>query len=420
MILPAFPGQGLEWGNVYSYQFSRLQSQPRPAIETHMPLSIQPVRTAAEFDVFLKFPWKVNRGDPHWVPPLLDSRRERLDPLRNPFWKTVERELWLAFDGQERLGTLAAFWPKSNPPGGIGDFGFFDSVNDPAVSRALLETGADWLRARGAGSMRGPYNPSLNDEPGILVEGFGTRPAVMQAHNPPYYPALLEAAGFAYQNDMLARICSIGPEIRTAEQVLPSRLSAVARRAAQRPDLSVRRLDLKRWKEEICLACDLYNRALAQVVDFIPIPQEEFDSLAEGFRPILQPDLALIAMLGSKPVGYVLALPDINEAFQPLNGRLGPLNLLRLWWGSKRLKRVCFKILVILPEVQGRGIEAVLARELGRSILNHHFQEVDMSLTGDDNPQSSRFQEHLGFKVYRRYRIYQKELTHEPDRAASA
>jgi GNAT superfamily N-acetyltransferase len=375
-----------------------------------MPLTIQPVRTAAEFDIFLHFPWKVNHADPFWVPPLLDSRRERLDPQRNPFWETVERELWLAWNGSEPLGTLAAFWPKANLPAGIGSFGFFESVNDLAVSRSLLETGADWLRSRGAGSLRGPYNPTLNDEPGILVEGFAARPAIMQAHNPSYYPNLLEASGFRYQNDLLARRAQFRPGVEKVEEILPPRLNAVALRAAQRPDLVVRKLDMSRWKAEICLACELYNLALARLPDFAPIPQAEFNSLAEGFRPILEPDLALFAMVGSKPVGYVLAVPDINEAFQPLDGRLGPVNLLRLWWLSKRLQRVCFKILVILPDYQGRGIEAVLIRELGRSILKHRFKEVDMSLTGDDNLQSSRFQEHLSFQVYRRYRVYQKDL----------
>jgi GNAT superfamily N-acetyltransferase len=375
-----------------------------------MSLAIQPVRSAADYDIFLRFPWKVNLGDPNWVPPLLDARRERLDPLRNPFWETVERELWLAWDGPEPVGTLAAFWPKANLPGGIGNFGFFESVDDAVVSRVLLDAGATWLRSRGAGSLRGPNNPSPNDEPGVLVEGFSTRPAILQAHNPVYYPALLETSGFRYQNDLLARIAQIQPGIKTVEQILPPRLNAVALRAAQRPDLSVRKLDLRRWEEEICLACELYNRALAHLPDFIPIPQAEFDSLAASFRPILEPDLALFASIGSKPVGYVLAVPDINEALQPLNGRLGPFNLLRLWWLSKHLQRACFKILVILPEYHGRGIEAVLIRELGRSVLQHRFQEVDMSLTGDDNPKSSRFQEHLGFQVYRRYRVYQKDL----------
>jgi GNAT superfamily N-acetyltransferase len=388
------------------FQYSSLNT----SVLLFMPIRIQPVRTDAEFDTFLRFPWKVNHGDPNWVAPLLDSRRERLDPARNPFWKSAERETWLALDRQEVLGTLAAFWPKGNSPGGIGYFGFFESVNDLAVSSCLLGKAADWLHTHGAGSMRGPFNPAANDEPGILVEGFMTRPAVTQAHNPSYYPALLEAGGFQYQNDLVARLVKINPEIRSVDQILPARLNEVAVRAAQRKDLVVRKIELRRWDEEIGLACDLYNRALAPIPDMVPIPLEEFLALAESFRPILDPDLALIAEIGSHPVGYVLALPDINEAFQPLDGRLNALNMIRLWWVSKRLKRVCFKILVILPEYQGRGVEAILIRELSRNILKHHFHEVDMSLTGDDNQQSSRFQEHLGFQVYRRYRVYQKDL----------
>ncbi len=375
-----------------------------------MTLSIHPVRSDAEFGLFLRFPWTIYRGDRFWVAPLLDSRRERLDPERNPFWKTAERELWLVKRGQEVAGTLAAFWPRDGQAGGVGYFGFFEVHDDQEAARLLLEAGSDWLRARGAGCARGPYNPSQNDEPGILVEGFDSRPAITQGHNPGYYARLLEACGFHYHNDLVARLARLPDGIRRAEEILPLRLAAVAERAAKRADLRVRRLEPKHWRDEIALACDLYNRSMVHVADAVPIPLEEFLALAEGFRPILDPRLALIAEVAGRPVGFVLALPDINEALQPLNGRLDAFRLLRLWWGSKRLRRLCFKILVILPEYQGRGVEAVLISELGQGILERRFQEVDMSLTGDDNPQSSLFQEHLGFRVYRRYRVYQKDL----------
>ena len=376
-----------------------------------MNVTIRPVRTPRELEVFVRFPWKIYRGDPYWVPPLLSARRERLDPARNPFWQTVERELWLAWRGEDVVGSVAAFWPKANVPGGIGNFGFFESINDPEPACLLFETACQWLRQKGAGMIRGPYNPSPNDETGVLVDGFESRPAVMQGHNPRYYSTFFEKNGFSRHIDLMARLFTIPPEVKTPEEVLPPRLSEVAKRAARRTDVRVRRLEPKRWEEEIHLACDLYNAAMADVPEVIPIPQEEFRQLADGFRPILNPDLALIAEVGGKPAGFALALPDVNEAFQALNGRSGPLEMLRLLWAIRRLKRVCFKILVILPEFQGRGIEAVLIHDLCAGILKHNLREVDMSLTGDDNEKSTRFQEHLGFHVYRRYRVYQKDLS---------
>jgi GNAT superfamily N-acetyltransferase len=140
------------------------------------------------------------------------------------------------------------------------------------------------------------------------------------------------------------------------------------------------------------------------------VPLDEFHMMAEGFKPILIPDLAWIAEISGKPVGFVLALPDANEALQSLKGQMGPLDALRLPWRIRHVSRVSFKILVMLPEFQARGIETVLIHRLSQGIYNHKFSEVDMSLTGDDNPKSTLFQDHLGFKIYRRYRIYQKVL----------
>jgi GNAT superfamily N-acetyltransferase len=165
-----------------------------------------------------------------------------------------------------------------------------------------------------------------------------------------------------------------------------------------------------RWKEEIDLACDLYNRSLVDVREFIPVPRDEFHKMAESIKPIVMPDLVWVAEISGKPVGFVLALPDVNEVLQPLNGRIGPLDALSLLWRIRHTNRASFKILVMLPEYQSRGIETVLIYNLGQGIVKHKFSEVDMSLTGDDNPKSSLFQDHLGFKIYRRYRVYQKDL----------
>jgi GNAT superfamily N-acetyltransferase len=380
-----------------------------------MNIRIEPVCSARDLETFVRFPWHIYPGDPYWVPPLLDARRERLDTHKNPFWKTVTRELWIAWRGQEAVGTVAAFLPLEPTPERLGYFGFFEAIREVEVARLLLSTAEAWLGAHGVKLLRGPYNPSLNDETGVLVEGFQTRAAIMQGHNPDYYPEFFERGGYERYADMLARLVQLPALSQSVEECLPPRLYAVAARASQRPDLRIRPLRPGAWEDEMRLACALYNASLVRVEGFVPIPLDEFMSVAEGFRPILSPDMALIAELKGKAVGYVLALPDVNEALQPLNGRLNPLNMLRLWFGTRHLKRACLKILVILPEFQGRGVEAVLIYELTKAILKHGYAEVDMSLAGDDNPQSTLFQEHLGFKVYRRYRVYQKEILHDPE-----
>jgi len=201
----------------------------------------------------------------------------------------------------------------------------------------------------------------------------------------------------------------------TFEEQMPGKLVRAANRAALRDDLSLRRIDLHRWDEEVRLAWKIYTICLAPLPEWVPTPLEDFQAIASAFRSIVDPRLVLIAELSGKPVGFMLALPDASEALQKVlshkkPGSIGFWDMVRLYFYTRRLSRATFKMLMILPEYQGRGVEAVLTAELARTIWEMGFREVDMSMTGEENEKSNRFQENLGFLVYRRYRIYQKEL----------
>jgi GNAT superfamily N-acetyltransferase len=272
----------------------------------------------------------------------------------------------------------------------------------------LLAKVETWLRERGMTVMRGPYNPSPNDDVGILVEGFSSRPTIMEGHNPSYYPAFFEKRGYIKYVDTLARLVQRDPVWAHLDQALPEKLTRVVRRVEARNDLVIRKMKMDAWEDEIRMACRIYNTALGPLPDYAPVSEAEFLALSGSFKPVMDPDLALIAEIGGKPVGYALALPDINEGLQHVNGRLGPLGLARLWWYCRKLKRVSFKILMMLPDYQNRGIESLLIYRVSQAIWDKGYQEVDMSLTGEENEKSTRFQEHLGMKVYRRYRIYEK------------
>lgn len=378
-----------------------------------MDIIIKPVVSPKELKQFVILPWRIYRNDPHWVPPLVDDMLTKLNPQRNPFWRTAERSLWIAWYGKRPVGRIAAILDKARNSAlkqPVGEFGFFECFEDAVIAELLLETAADWLRQHGMTLMRGPYNPSPSDEIGILVEGFDTRPALMEAHNPPYYPAFFETNGFSKYVDTLARLARRQPGQTDLAQALPEKLVRTARLARKRSDITIRKMDLKKWDSEIKLACRIYNAALAPVPDFTPISEAEFLEQANALKPIFDAELALVAEVGGKPAGFALALPDINEAFQHVNGRLGPLGMAKLWWFSRKMKRVSFKILMVLPEFQNRGVEALLVIQAVQAIWDKGYVEVDMSLTGEENEKSTRFQEHLGMQVYRRYRIYEKSL----------
>ncbi len=377
-----------------------------------MSLELRPLQTEAEFKQFVVFPWKVNRGDPNWVPPLIEERSSRLDEKRNSFWGNTRRLLWMAWQDGQPVGTIAAFIDLRRNRllhTNMGQFGFFDCVNDPSVSRLLIAAAGNWLRSQAVSQMVGPYNPSMSDEAGILVEGFDTRPTIMTAHNPPYYPALMEDSGLIKKVDLLARMFR-RPDGMSFDQACPPNLKRVYQRVSLRQDYSIRSIRMDRWEEEISLACRIYNAALGPLPDFLPLTEEEFLSFANSFKLIMQSDLALVAEVRGEPAGFALALPDINQALQHVNGRLDLPGMAKFWWYSRRLTRISFKVLMMLPEFQKRGIEALLNYRIGEAIFKRGYQEVDFSLTGEENLPSTLYQENAGMQIYRRYRIYQMEL----------
>jgi GNAT superfamily N-acetyltransferase len=385
--------------------------------QDNMNIRVEPVRSQKEQDDFFAFPWLIYHDDPYWVPPMVDDLKARLDPKRNPFWKNAACELWLAKQGDRCVGTIVSIIDRLRVDrlgDAVGAFGFFECVDDPLAAQALLDTAGGWLKQRGMKTMRGPYNPSGEDEAGILIEGFQTRPALYEGHHPAYYQRLLESCGMVKYRDQMARLWTRDKHASFAEQ-MPGKLVRAASRAALRDDLSLRRLDLQRWDEEVTLAWKIYTTCLAPLPEWVPTPLEEFQAIASAFRTIVDPRLVLVAELSGKPVGFMLALPDAAEALQKVLSHqkprpLGLWDMARLYLYTRRLSRATFKMLMILPEYQGRGVEAVLTAELARIIWEIGFREVDMSMTGEENEKSNRFQENLGFRVYRRYRIYQQEL----------
>lgn len=378
-----------------------------------MPLSILPVRTSRELDLFIKFPWVINRGDPNWVPPLIKERKDKLDLLRNPFWRSAERELFLAVRDDQPVGTIAAVIDHHhNEVLKVEDglFGFFDCLNDQDIADQLFAATEFWMKRKAMRLVRGPYSPSTADECGILVEGFNTRPALLEAHNPSYYAKLAQNAGYAPCLEMVARMAVAPSDTRQVEDLLSEKLLRVVEKIQQRTDVVLRTVNMKDWYREISLACSIYNQSLNSLPGYVPVQEEEFKTFADGFKPILDPDLAQLVEVKGVPVAFALALPDITPALQKANGHLRPVGLYHIWRETRKPARGTFKILMVLPEYQNRGIETLLVLSVARAAFRKGYREMDMSLTGSENDKSNRFQENLGYRVYRRYMILEKNL----------
>lgn len=377
-----------------------------------LPIRVQPVTTRRELRAFVKFPWRVYQDDPNWVPPLIAERLEYLDPARGPFYKAADVALFLARRGREIVGTIAAFINHQRverlgrPEGG---FGFFEVIEDYDVAERLLDTACAWLRTRGMTSLRGPTSFTDSEYPGVLVEGADCPPVMLGAHTPPYYKDFLEQYGMEKEQDLYAWRAfrsQIGEELRNIPPEL-SRVAEVARRVA---NVTIRRVRLERWDEEIASAHYLFNATLTHLPDYIPMSEAEFRRLAGQMRPFLDPDLALFAEVEGKPIGFCVAFPDINRVLIRLNGRLFPFNWLKIRRYIRQIDVVTFKLMGVLDQYRRRGIDALLYMQAIKAVYEKGYAWLEGSVTSEFNPMVNLIARRLGAERYKVYRIYRKAI----------
>lgn len=377
-------------------------------------IAVEPVTTAHQRRAFLLFPWRIYKGDTNWVPPILSERAARLDPRRNPLFQHGEAQPFIAVRAGRVVGTIGvAVDSRANQARNerVAIFGFFECVDDYAVAQALFDRAVGWAGERGMTMLRGPQNFGPNDEPGLLIEGRQTPPALMMGWTPPYYVDFVERYGFRKWMDSLAyRIYRSDLPGGESDDILPAKMVRVAEYARQRYGYTFRHGDLTRWDDEMEIARNIYNCSLAVLPDFVPMEQREWHQQAEKLRPLLDPDFAIFALVGGREVGFGLGLPDINQALWRCNGLRYPWNYLQLWWYSRRLPGLSFKIMAMLPEYWGRGLDALIYLEMARQALRKGYQWMDMSLTGEDNPMTNRLATNLGAKIDKRYRSYELEV----------
>jgi GNAT superfamily N-acetyltransferase len=373
------------------------------------PIQIQEVITQRDLRTFVRFPWRVYKGDPNWVPPLISERLDYLNPEKNPFYQQAKVALFLARRGRETVGTIAPFINESANDyfkEKVGGFGFFEVIKDYAVAEHLLDTARGWVKARGMTALRGPTSFTNNDTPGVLVEGADCPPVMLAAHTPPYYKTFLERYGMEKFIDNYAWRAfrsQIGAELEN----LPPELFRVADAARRRSNVTIRKARLENWEEEMARAHYLFNITLTHLRDYVPVSEEQFRRLADQMRPFLDPDLVLFAEVDGQSIGFCVAIPDINRVLIHLNGRLFPLGWLKLLWYSRRIDVVSFKLMGILEEYRRRGIDALLYLETLKAVFAKGYEWLDGSLTSEENLAVNYLAKRLGAEQYKHYRIYQ-------------
>lgn len=379
------------------------------------PLVIKPVETLEERLDFLRFPWKVYQDDPYWVPPIFSERVHFTDPDKNPFFEHAEAQLYVAVRGEEIVGTIAAFsnhrhneFQNEN----VGFFGFFEVLDDFEAAQALLKAAEDWARERGHTALRGPAQWSTNDECGLLVDGFDDSPRILMTYNPRYYVDFVENAGYSYARDLWAY--SLG--IEDFMKISSERLDRITSRVLARKNITIRKLNMKYFDEEVEQVKVLYNEAWSQNWGFVPMTDGEFQQLADELHDILDPDLVYIAEKDGKTVGFSITLPDLNEPLLKANPKPNSpewWTMLKLVWNWKVLRKVNWvRVLVlgVIPEYRKLGIDALFYYKTALAAQKKGMRMGEMSWILDNNDRMNRPIIAMGGKVYKTYRFYQKAL----------
>ena len=376
------------------------------------PIEILSVASRRDLKAFVKFPWRVYKGDRLWVPPLISDRCEYLDPAKGLFYKDADVSLFGARHGRELLGTIAAFIDHTRVKHmnkAEGGFGFFEVVEEYEVARQLLDACCEWLRTRGMGSVRGPTNFGDNDCPGVLIAGTEYPPAMLEAHTPAYYKDFLERYGMEKDHDLYAWRATfeqVGSELKGA----PSDIVHVADAASRTGAVTIRSVRMEDWAQEVSTIRYLFNTTMSQIPDSVPLSEAEFQRLADQMRPFLDPNLALIAQISGKPVGFCVLIPDTNRVLSRLNGRLFPFNWLKVKRYIREIDVVSFKLMGVLAEYRRRGIDAMLYVEALTQARKHGYKWLDGSLTSELNPAINLIAKGRGAELYKHYRLYRMEL----------
>jgi hypothetical protein len=370
-------------------------------------IRVTPVRGRRDFDRFLKLPWKIYERDPNWVPPLLLDQKNVLDRRKHPFHQHAEVEYFLAWKGGEVVGRIAAIVNHAYVEfhdERTGFFGFFECVDDAEVAAALLRTAEGWVRERGMDRILGPMSFSTNEECplAMLVEGFDRPPAVMMAYNPPYYPRLVEGAGYEKAKDLLAYFVD--------DPNPPERLRRGVARLQESEEIRIRPVDMKRFREEVAAIKGIYNSAWERNWGFVPMTDAEFDHLARQLRPIVNPNLCLIAEVRGEPAGFAVALPDYHQVLRHLNGRLFPFGLFKLLWYRRKIDGIRVITLGLKPGFRRMGLDAMFYLRIFEEGVKGGYRWAECSWILEDNWDMRRPLERLGARAYKTYRIYAKEL----------
>lgn len=367
-------------------------------------LIIQRVVTAQQKKQFLQFPWTLYKGDPNWIPPLRMGQKEMVGYKSHPFYARNSAQTFIACRDGEVVGRIAAILNQGHNVHyneRRGFFGFFDCRDDQEAANGLLDAVRQWFADQGIHCLRGPTNPSLNYELGLLVEGFDSPPTFMMTYNPPYYARLIENYGFRKTQDLYA----FWGHISMLPQIA-SKLAPIAEQIVERYNVKLRPLNKAQFRQDVEMFLNIYNRSLGNTWGFVPMSADEIERLAGELKYVIVPEMAIAAEVDGRVVGAAFGLPDYNPRIKEIDGRLFPFGFLHLLRNRQAIKRIRLLSTNVLPEYQRMGIGLVLMHGLVPKAMEWGLEEAEFSWVLESNSLSRGALRKGGAKITKTYRLY--------------
>ena len=368
-------------------------------------IEVRPICLPNDVLPFVRSWWRIYRDDPHWVPPLLFERKRFFDPAVNPYFQVADVQCFLATRAGEAVGTIGAVVDHNyqREDAGAGFFGFFEFIDDEAVSRALFESATVWLRERGMNRALGPFNFNTNHEFGLLVEGFDSDPMIANPHNATWFESHYQALGLEPVMDWYAYWLECG--------AIDERILRIANRTLDRhPELTIRNLDMKRFDREVELMHGIYDDAWEHNWGHVKMERAEFQYLAAGFKQLIDPRFCFIVEVAGEGVGMSVSLPNVNEAVKKMNGRLFPLGWFHYLMGRRKIDRIRIFMLGIKQQYQKLPLGSLLYAKTWEAGLEAGTQAGEASLILADNRKMRGPLEKMGARIYKTYRSFEARL----------
>jgi len=370
-------------------------------------MNITRVETKRDLNIFIDLPYQIYRDDPVWVPPLRDEQNGQFDHVRNPLLDHCEYALFLLWEANKPIGRVAAFIDKlaveawQEP---VGLFGYYECPDQPGASKLLLDTAKEWLIQHSMHAMRGPWS-FVSQEWGAVVEGYQPAPVVMAPYNPPYYNDQFNAYGLAKAKDLVVYFIDVSEGYQ-----IPERILTLTDRVAERYKVRVRPLDMKNFDREVETIISLSNASLVKNWGYSPVTDAEVRAMAHDLKPIIHPQAVLFAEdEHGKPIGFAIAIPDVNVILKGLHGSLLPFGWIKMLWQLPRLTQYRMFALGVIPEYHGLGIDSLIYRALYEACYSPKIR-VEINYVLEDNYPMNNAIIKLGAKPLRRYRVYEMAI----------